>query len=131
MIAEIGKGLLVLLGVEKGDSRDDGDYLAEKIVNLRIFQDQRKKMNKSLIDIQGELLVVSQFTLAGNVKRGRRPSFDQAEDPDAAEELYTLFVEKCREQSVATQCGRFRASMDVELINTGPVTMLMSSRKEF
>lgn len=127
-IGNIGNGLLVLLGVAKTDDSDDAEYLAEKIANLRIFEDENSKMNRSLIDIGGEMLVVSQFTLLGDCKKGRRPSFVNAAEPGLAKELYEQFVIKVREYGVSVKTGRFRALMDVSLINYGPVTFIVESR---
>ncbi|MGB6011795.1 MAG: D-aminoacyl-tRNA deacylase [Desulfobacterales bacterium] len=128
MVAKIGKGLLVLLGIAKADNTDDAEYLADKIVNLRIFEDENRKMNRSLVDTGGEMLVVSQFTLLGDCKKGRRPSFVQAAAPDHATELYQIFVEQVRQKGVTVKTGRFRAMMDVSLINDGPVTLIVDSR---
>ena len=130
-VAKIGRGLLVFLAVERKDQPAEADYLAEKVVNLRVFPDEKGRMNISVRDAGGELLVVSQFTLAGDCRKGRRPSFDRAEEPKRAEELYQRFIEKCRELGVGVKSGNFRATMDVKLVNSGPVTLLLSSRKEF
>jgi len=119
---------LVLLGVAKTDKSEDAEYLAEKIVNLRIFEDENSKMNRSLIDIGGEMLVVSQFTLLGDCKKGRRPSFVNAAEPSIANELYEQFVVKVRGKGVLVKTGRFRALMDVSLTNYGPVTLILESR---
>lgn len=124
-ISEIGNGLLVLLGVEKGDEAINADKLADKLVHLRIFEDENEKMNKSLLDINGEMLIVSQFTLCGDCKKGTRPSFDKSAPPQIANELYEYFIEKVKEYSVPVQIGRFGAMMDVELINDGPVTFMI------
>ena len=128
---EIGKGLLVLLGVSVRDSEKDAIYLAEKVLNLRVFEDAEEKMNLSLLDIKGELLVVSQFTLYGDVTRGRRPSFIDAAPPERANHLYEAFVMAAGSQIANVQTGRFQAMMDVELINHGPVTILVDSEKQF
>lgn len=128
---EIGKGLLVLLGVSVRDGEKDAVYLAEKILNLRIFQDAEGMMNLSLLDIKGELLVVSQFTLYGDVTRGRRPSFIDAAPPERANHLYEAFVRETCKQIGMVQTGRFQAMMDVELVNNGPVTVLLDSEKRF
>ena len=128
---EIGRGLLVLLGVAGNDSKLDADYLVEKIVNLRIFDDDDGKMNSSVRDVQGGLLVVSQFTLYGDTRRGRRPSFIGAAPPGKANQLYEYFVEKARQSIGGVQTGRFQAVMDVELVNDGPVTIILDSEKTF
>ena len=128
---EIGRGLLVLLGVGKEDTRADADYLAEKTIGLRIFEDQEGKMNLSVADIGGALLVVSQFTLYGDVRRGKRPSFDAAAPPQQARELYEYFVEKIRAAGLRCETGRFQEAMQVELVNEGPVTILLDSAKNF
>jgi D-tyrosyl-tRNA(Tyr) deacylase len=128
---EIGKGLLILIGVAGTDSEGDADYLVEKIVNLRIFEDADDKMNLSLLDIKGELLVVSQFTLYGDTRRGRRPSFIDAAPREKANQLYEYFVQKARIQVQRVETGRFQAMMDVELVNDGPVTIMLDSEKTF
>jgi D-aminoacyl-tRNA deacylase len=128
---EIGPGLLVLLGVGSGDTRADADYLAEKMIGLRIFEDSDGKMNLSLADTGGALLVVSQFTLYGDVRRGKRPSFDAAAPPQLAKELYEYFVEKIRAADLRCETGRFQEMMQVELVNEGPVTILLDSSKAF
>ena len=125
----IGIGLLVLLGVSRGDSKDDADYLAEKIAGLRIFPDEQGRMNRSVVEIGGAILVVSQFTLYGDCRRGRRPSFDEAAPPDEARSLYEYFVERLRASNLTTETGVFQASMQVHLVNDGPVTLLLESRK--
>lgn len=127
-IGSIGKGLLVLLGVAKEDTAADADYLADKIVNLRIFQDEDGKMNRSLLETWGEMLVVSQFTLLGNCTKGRRPSFIQAAGPDEANALYEHFAAYVRDRGVVVQTGQFRAMMAVSLINDGPVTLILESK---
>jgi D-tyrosyl-tRNA(Tyr) deacylase len=131
IIGKIDKGFLVLLGVSGDDTETDAGYCAEKILNLRVFEDGDGKMNLSLLDIGGELLVVSQFTLYGDTRRGRRPSFSSAAPPDQANRLYEYFVSECRRQIVRVETGRFQAMMDVELINEGPVTILIDSQKAF
>ena len=127
-IGKIGKGLMVLLGVAEGDTRREADFLVDKILNLRIFEDEDGKMNLSLKNTGGALLVVSQFTLLGDCRKGRRPSFIQAAGPEKAEELYEYFVEKAKENGISVETGRFRAMMDVALINDGPVTLIMESK---
>jgi D-aminoacyl-tRNA deacylase len=128
---EIGRGLLVLLGVAAADTRADADYLADKIIGLRIFEDSGGKMNLALADIEGAVLAVSQFTLYGDVRRGRRPSFDAAAPPQPARELYEYFVEKIRAAGIRCETGKFQEMMQVELVNEGPVTILLDSTKAF
>jgi D-tyrosyl-tRNA(Tyr) deacylase len=128
---EIGSGLLVLLGVGDGDTRADADYLAEKTIGLRIFDDADGKMNLSVREAGGAVLVVSQFTLYGDVRRGKRPSFDAAAPPHEARELYEYFVEKIRASGLRCETGRFQEMMNVELVNDGPVTILLDSGKAF
>ncbi len=128
---EIGIGLLVLLGVGQEDQPSDADYLAEKIVGLRIFEDEEEKMNRSVIDVGGAILAVSQFTLYGDVRRGKRPSFDAAARPEQARELYEYFVNRVRSLGVRCETGVFQATMGVELVNSGPVTILIDSKKQF
>lgn len=127
-ISKIGPGLLVFLGVSHTDELPDAGYLANKVANLRIFEDQDAKMNQSLIDIGGEILVVSQFTLYGDCRKGRRPSFINAAPPDKAEKLYAYFTEEMRKKSIPAQAGKFRAMMDVALVNDGPVTLIIESK---
>lgn len=131
VVGEIGPGLLVLLGVGNGDNEAAADYLAEKVLGLRIFEDDQEKMNLSVQDKSGEVLVVSQFTLFGDVRRGKRPSFDAAARPEEAKRLYEYFVAKIRAAGIRCQTGRFQAMMDVELVNQGPVTILLDSEKLF
>ena len=128
---EIGKGLAVLLGISVRDSEKDALYLVDKVLNLRIFDDAEGKMNLSLLDIRGELLVVSQFTLYGDVTRGRRPSFVDAAPPERANYLYKAFVAEASKSVGNVQTGRFQAMMDVDLVNNGPVTILLDSEKKF
>ncbi|MGL5712453.1 MAG: D-aminoacyl-tRNA deacylase [Paraclostridium sp.] len=127
---EIERGLLVLLGVTHEDNSNDVDYLLDKIVNLRIFEDENEKMNLSLKDIEGELLVVSQFTLYGDCKKGRRPNFTSAAKPDLANTLYEEFIEKAFKQNIKVGTGKFGAHMMVELVNDGPVTILIDSERK-
>jgi D-tyrosyl-tRNA(Tyr) deacylase len=128
---EIGLGLLVLLGVGAGDTRADADYLAQKTIGLRIFEDAAGKMNLSVAEVSGALLVVSQFTLYGDARRGKRPSFDAAAPPEQARALYEYFVEKIRAAGLRCETGRFQEMMRVELVNEGPVTILLDSSKAF
>lgn len=128
---EIQHGLLVLLGVGTEDTRNEADYLAEKIIGLRIFEDPDGKMNLPVSDAGGALLVVSQFTLYGDARRGKRPSFDAAAPPQPARELYEYFVEKIRAAGLHCETGRFQETMQVELVNEGPVTILLDSSKSF
>jgi D-aminoacyl-tRNA deacylase len=130
-ISEIGKGLLVLLGIEQGDQKNDADYLSDKIMNLRIFEDENGKMNLSLLDIRGEMLVVSQFTLLGDCRKGRRPSFTGAENLDRARLLYDYFIQKTKAIIGNVVQGEFQAMMSIDLVNNGPVTMLLDSRRSF
>jgi len=131
MAGEIGLGLLVLLGVGQADTEADAIYLAEKIAGLRIFEDSDGKMNRSVLDAGGSVLAVSQFTLYGDVRRGKRPSFDAAAPPDPARRLYEFFVEQMRAAGVRCETGRFQEMMQVELVNEGPVTILLDSSKSF
>jgi D-tyrosyl-tRNA(Tyr) deacylase len=128
---EIGLGLLVLLGVGQADTEGDAEYLAEKVSGLRVFEDVRGRMNRSLQDVGGSVLAVSQFTLYGDVRRGKRPSFDAAAGPEKARELYELFVERIRAAGLRCETGRFQEMMKVELVNEGPVTILLDSAKAF
>ncbi|MGA7459993.1 MAG: D-aminoacyl-tRNA deacylase [Candidatus Korobacteraceae bacterium] len=128
---EIETGLLVLLGVAHEDTEADADYLAEKIAGLRIFEDDAGKMNLSVVDVGGAVLAVSQFTLFGDVRRGKRPSFDAAARPELARRLYEYFVERVRGLGLRCETGRFQEMMQVELINSGPVTILIDSKKGF
>jgi D-tyrosyl-tRNA(Tyr) deacylase len=128
---DIGPGLLVLLGVGDGDTFADADYLAEKIAGLRIFEDEHGKMNLGLTEIAGSVLAVSQFTLYGDVRRGKRPAFDAAAPPEKARTLYEYFVERIRLAGLPCETGRFQEMMQVELVNDGPVTILLDSSKAF
>jgi len=127
----IGPGLVVLLGVQLGDGEPDAEALADKVLNLRIFPDEAGQMNRSVLDTRGGLLVVSQFTLLGDARKGRRPSFIDAARPEEADKLYEFFVSRLRASSLAVATGVFRATMDVALVNQGPVTILLDSRKQF
>jgi D-tyrosyl-tRNA(Tyr) deacylase len=128
VVGRIGAGMLILLGVGKQDSASDVDVLVEKVSELRIFEDPAGKMNLSVREVNGGFLVVSQFTLYGDCGRGRRPSFDEAADPAKGEELYNLFVKKLKAKDFTVETGRFRAMMDVALVNDGPVTFVIDSR---
>lgn len=131
VIGEIGKGLNVLIGISKDDSDDDIKYLKDKIINLRIFEDENGKLNKSLIDIAGELLIISQFTLYGDCRHGRRPGFTDALGGDAAFKIYEKFVQECRVSIPKVETGEFGADMLVTILNDGPVTLLLDSKKNF
>ncbi|MDP8246705.1 MAG: D-aminoacyl-tRNA deacylase [Candidatus Tritonobacter lacicola] len=127
-VSSIGRGLLILLGVAKGASEEDADWLASKIANLRTFPDKEGKMNLSSIDISGEILVVSQFTLLADCSRGRRPGFDKAAEPETANSLYNRFVRKLKDIGITVKTGQFAAKMIVELVNDGPVTFVIESK---
>ena len=129
IISQISGGLLVLLGVAQADRLGDAVYLANKISNLRIFEDENGKMNRSLLEIGGEMLVVSQFTLLGDCRKGRRPSFGDAAEPAKAAELYEHFINQVRSLGISVETGRFRAMMDVALVNNGPVTLILESQR--
>jgi D-tyrosyl-tRNA(Tyr) deacylase len=131
IVGKIERGLLVLLGVAGTDGESDADYLAEKVTGLRIFEDQAGKMNRAVVEIGGAVLVVSQFTLYGDVRRGKRPSFDDAAQPEQARRLYEYFVERVRAAGLHCETGRFQEMMQVELVNDGPVTILLDSGKAF
>lgn len=131
IVGKIGKGLLVLLGVSNDDSEKDANYLVEKTLNLRIFEDSDEKMNLSLLDINGEILVVSQFTLYGDARNGRRPSFIEAARPEKANQLYEYFVSEIKKKLLQVETGKFQAMMEVSLVNDGPVTILLDSKKIF
>ncbi len=129
IIGEIKQGLVILLGVTHDDTREDADYLSEKIVNLRIFTDDAGKMNRSLLDINGAVLAISQFTLYGNTRKGRRPSFIEAAPPEIADPLYEYFMANIREKGVVVEKGQFGAMMQVKIFNDGPVTILLDSQE--
>jgi D-tyrosyl-tRNA(Tyr) deacylase len=131
VVGEIGRGLLVLLGVGHEDNQASADYLSEKIIDLRIFEDDTGKMNKAVGEAGGSVLVVSQFTLYGDVRRGKRPSFDGAAPPETARTLYEYFVARIRATGLSCETGRFREMMQVELVNDGPVTILLDSSRAF
>ena len=131
VVGKIDAGLLVLLGVAKDDTPGDTEYLAAKVVGLRIFEDENGKMNRSVVETGGSVLAVSQFTLYGEARKGKRPSFDEAAPPQLANELYEFFVQKVREAGVNCETGRFQAMMQVELVNDGPVTILLDSKRAF
>lgn len=128
---QIGPGLMILIGVREDDTEKDLRYMADKVPHLRIFEDEAGKMNRSLLDVGGAILAVSQFTLYGDARGGRRPSFIEAARPQEANALYQRLVESWRAQGVAVETGRFRAHMEVALVNDGPVTLLLDSRKQF
>ena len=125
LYSKIGQGLLVFLGVEKGDDKLNAEKLADKLSKLRIFEDENEKMNQSILDIEGEMLIVSQFTLCGDCKKGTRPSFDKSAPPQIANELYEYFISQVKSFNIPVQTGKFGAMMDVELINDGPVTFMV------
>jgi D-tyrosyl-tRNA(Tyr) deacylase len=131
VLSRIGRGLLVFLGVEREDASEDLQYVANKVRDLRIFSDEHGKMNRSAVEVGAEILVVSQFTLSGDCRRGRRPSFDSAAAPEVARAMYEAFVEALHAMGLPVQTGEFQAMMQVELINDGPVTILLDSRKHF
>lgn len=128
IFSSINQGILAFVGIEKGDSLDFAEKLSKKIVNLRIFPDENNKMNKSLIDIQGQILIVSQFTLCGDCKKGTRPSFDNSEEPQIANNLYEKFIQFVKDYNVDVKTGKFGAMMDIELINDGPVTFILEMK---
>lgn len=128
-VGSIGKGFVVLLGVSEKDTAEDVSYMADKVANLRIFEDSEGKMNLSLLDINGELLIVSQFTLYGDCRKGRRPNFMNAAKPEKAEALYNEFVKKCRDMGIKTETGTFQSDMKVNILNDGPVTVIVDSEK--
>jgi D-tyrosyl-tRNA(Tyr) deacylase len=128
IVGKIGPGLLLLLGIAQKDTIQDIDFISDKIINLRIFEDEKCKMNRSILDTGGELLVVSQFTLLGDCSKGRRPSYIDAAEPEKANQFYELFVEKIRGKGIRVETGIFRAMMDVSLVNDGPVTLIVESK---
>ena len=130
-VGDIDRGLLVFLGVGRSDGTKDADYLVSKIADLRIFEDSEGKFNLSLRDIQGKILVVSQFTLLGDCRKGRRPSFTEAAPPAMAQKLYDYFISTMRQEGLGVECGKFQAMMEVHLTNVGPVTILLDSQKRF
>ena len=130
-LSSINEGVLVLLGVEKEDTEVDADYILGKTINLRIFEDEQDKMNRSLLDINGAMMVVSQFTLLGDCIKGRRPSFVKAEEPVRANYLYEYFIKEAKEKVKSLATGKFQEMMKIELVNNGPVTILLDSRKSF
>ena len=130
-VGEIGAGLLVLLAVHKDDTQKDVSYLADKIANLRIFPDDKTLMNRSILDVDGEMLVVSQFTLFGDCRKGRRPGFSGSAPPAKAEELYQVFIDEIKKLGIPVATGEFQAMMDVSLVNKGPVTIMLDSKKLF
>jgi len=129
VVGEIGPGVCLLVGIEKGDSEGDAQYLAKKVVEMRIFPDREGKMNLSLQDVQGETLAVSQFTLAGSVRKGRRPSFDKAEAPEKAEKIFNCLVDSIRQRQIKVKTGVFQEMMGVHLVNDGPVTFILQSKE--
>ena len=132
VIGEIGKGLLIFLGIQKDDDESQAEYLVSKVFNLRVFEDEKSKFNISLLDTGGEVLIISQFTLHGNCKKGRRPSFDKAALPEKAGKLYKVFVDECKKfKTIKIEEGIFGARMDVELVNDGPVTFMVNSKNEY
>lgn len=131
IIGEINHGILLLLGVENNDDEKDLEYMCDKVPNLRIFEDEDGKMNKSLLDVEGSILVISQFTLLGDARKGRRPSFTEAAIPDKAIPMYEKFIKNMKNKNIFTQEGEFGADMQVELVNDGPVTILLDSKRVF
>lgn len=129
IVGSIGRGILVLLGIGEDDEKGDADFLAEKVIHLRIFEDEAGKMNRSPMDISGELLIVSQFTLLGDCSKGRRPSFIRAARPEKAIPLYEYFTNQCRKSGLKVETGQFQAMMAVSLVNDGPVTLILESRR--
>lgn len=128
VVGRIGRGLVVLIGIERGDAAPDLDWFSDKVIHMRIFEDSAGKMNRSALETSAEILVVSQFTLAGDLSRGRRPGFERAAPPEEAEPLYRAFVEKLRQAPLTIATGRFREHMEVDLVNDGPVTLILDNR---
>lgn len=128
LISEINKGLLIMVGIQKGDTEKDSDYLVNKIINLRVFEDLKGKMNLSIKDVGGEILVVSEFTLIGDCKKGYRPSFDKAMPPEEAEKIYRYFIESLKKTEIPVKEGVFRSFMHVFIVNEGPVTFILNTR---
>jgi D-tyrosyl-tRNA(Tyr) deacylase len=128
VVGRIGRGLLLLVAIERADTGDDLDWFSDKVLNMRIFEDSAGKMNRSALEVQGEILAVSQFTLAGDLSRGRRPGFEKAAPPEQAEPLYGAFVERLSASGLRVETGRFREFMEVELVNDGPVTLILEGR---
>ena len=131
LISEIGKGLMALIGVQEGDTEKDADYMADKLLKLRIFEDENDKMNRSILDAGGEILAISQFTLHGDVRHGRRPSFIRAARPEVAVPMYDAYCQGLREAGIHVETGIFQTDMKVSLVNDGPVTLLIDSRRTF
>lgn len=131
IVGKIDKGLLVFLGIGEDDDNTDLEYMVEKVLGLRIFEDDKEKMNLSLMDVGGEILIISQFTLYGDVRRGKRPSFTSSAHPKIAEDIYNQFIRRCKEKGLKTEMGIFGAHMEIGLINDGPVTILIDSKKVF
>ena len=128
VFSKIDNGLMILLGIKKGDQFNDADKIIDKVINMRIFNDRNNKMNLSAIDIESDIMVVSQFTLYGNIKKGRRPSFIDAENPDIAEKLYNYFIDKIKAKGLFVRTGKFGQTMSVDFINDGPVTFILDSK---
>ena len=131
VIGSINRGFNVLLGISKDDTIEDVNYIKDKIINLRVFEDENDKMNNSLLDIQGELLIISQFTLYGDCRKGRRPNFMDAMKGSEAEGLYETFLDEIRKSNLKVECGQFGADMTVDIVNDGPVTILLDSKRNF
>ena len=129
VVGKIGKGILLFLGIGKDDDEKDLEYIFDKTINLRIFEDEDRKMNRSLMDVKGQLLIVPQFTLYGDCRKGRRPGFSESASADIAKKMYRRFIDKAREKGIETETGKFAAMMDVEFVNQGPVTLILDSQK--